>query len=275
MASDPADPLLEPCRPYRPGDHARWLRGRLNRSMLIAAVVGGILSSVIGLGATYAARGMQGLPAVIAEWSIVVLFPVAFFAIHWATIGRHRWAAIELVMWAGRIDTARYLAATGIRDPTDRDRAAAWLAAHPPVDGEDPEATYWRAYIHLLLGEHAAGRAELSRLPEGAVRDHERATLAAQLDLAEGLPVAIRPLEVAIEALEPGETRAVAAVEVGALRSQVAWTCGEDDVAPVLAALPLVDGRARRTLLRHYWLPLAATAVVAWIAVTLFVSLLG
>ena len=243
--------------------------------MVIASIVGAIVAAgaaiLVGLAFTGASEPM----ATIVGWSSAILFPLAFVVIHWATIGRRRWASIELVVWAGRVSAARYLAVTGIRDPADGERAAAWMAGHPPLDGEDPESTYWRAYVLLLTGDEAAADVELSRLPVDGNWARERAELAAQIDLAQGRPTDIAPLQAAVEAMAPSEARAVAAVELGALKSQVAWTCGEDDVAAVLAALPDVDGRARGTLLRRYWLPLAATTLAVWAAIWLLLSRLG
>lgn len=195
--------------------------------------------------------------------------------IHWATIDRRRWTAIELLIWAGRPAAARYLAATGIGDPTDLDRASRWLASHPPEDGEPAETVYWRAYVHLLLRDRAAARADLSRVPATAEMERDRAELAAQIDLAEGLPTDVGPLEAAVRAMEPSVARAVAAIELGALRSQVAWTCGEDDVAPMLDALSLVEGRAAGTLLRSYWLALVVMMTAVWATLWLLLSLLG
>jgi hypothetical protein len=75
--------------------------------------------------------------------------------------------------------------------------------------------------------------------------------------------------------MAPSEQRVVAALEIAALRSQVAWTCGNDDVAPVLAAFPLVEGRAAGTLLGHDWVPIGLTVVAVWAAIVLLLSLLG
>lgn len=272
--TDASTTILQPCRPYKPGDHSRWLRGRLNRSMLIAAVVGGILAPLPALIVALAARP-TGPAATIAGWSGILLFPLLFIVIHWATIGRRRWTAIELVAWVGRIPAARYRAVTGIGDPTDRGRSAAWLASSPHRDGEPAETTYWRAFIHLLLDDLAAARSELSRLSDDAEWERERAELAAQIDIAEGRPADVGRLVDAVQAMAPSEQRAVAALEVAALRSQVAWTCRDDDVAPVLAALPLVEGRARGTLLRHYWVPLGLTVLAVWAVIWLLLSLLG
>jgi hypothetical protein len=243
--------------------------------MLIAAVGGGIASAILALAIGYAARGLSGMPATVVGWSAVLAFPLVFFVVHWATIGPRRWAAIELVVWAGRIDAAKFLEATGMTDPTDPVRGAQWLASHPYVEGEAPEATYWRAYIHLVLDNPAAARTELSRLPDDPDWERDRGGLAAQIDLAEGRPAQIGRLEALVEAMPPSEERAVGAVENGALRSQVAWTCGEDDVAPVLAARPVVEGRAAGTLLRHYWLRLGVMTLLTWAGITLLLSLLG
>jgi hypothetical protein len=267
--------MLEPCRPYHPGDHARWLQGRLTRSMLIASVVGGIVSATAALIAGVAISGLSGLAATVAGWSSIILFPAAFVAIHWATIGRRRWTAIELVVWAGRVSAARYRAATGIRDPANAQRATAWLADHPPVDGEEPETTYWRAYVLLLTGDAVGARVELARIPVDGQLERDRAELLAQIDLAEGRSTDIGPLGAAVAAMPPSEARAAAAVELGALRSQVAWTCGEDDVGPVLEALPDVEGRAGGTLLRQYWIRLVAMTLVVWAAIWFLLSRLG
>jgi hypothetical protein len=243
--------------------------------MLIASVAGAIVSATVALAVGMILAGLSGPAATIADWSRIVLFPVAFIAIHWATIGRHRWAAIELVVWAGRVSAARLLTATGIRDNADARQVATWLSEHPPRDSEERETTYWRGYLLLLQGDETGARAEVGRLPHEGEWEREGAELAAQIDLAEGRPADITRLEAAVAALPASETRAVAAVELGALRSQVAWTCGDDDVAPVLAALPDVDGRARGTLLRHYWLRLAATTLVAWATIWFLLSRLG
>ena len=267
--------MLEPCRPYHPGDHARWLRGRLTRSMLIASVVGAIVSASAALVVGVVLAGLSGPAATIADWSRIVLFPVAFIALHWATIGRRRWAAIELVLWAGRVSADRSMSAIGIRDPADPERAAAWLGEHPPSSGEEPETTYWRGYMLLVQGDESGARAEVERLPSEGGWERDRAELAAQIDLAEGRATDVAPLAAAVGAMPASEMRAVAAVELGALRAQVAWTCGDDDVAPVLAALPDVEGRARGTLLRQYWIRLATTTLLAWAAIWFLLSRLG
>lgn len=266
--------IIQPCRPYEPGDHSAWLRGRLNRSMLIAAAAGGVVSVLPTLVVGFLAPALTGVAAVVAGWSAIVLFPVAFLVIHWATIGRRRWRAMELVVWAGRIAAARCLAATGITDPSDRPGAAAWLASTPSVDGEPPETTYWRTCLLLLMGDADEARAELARLPATADWEFDRATLADQLDAAEAREIYAGALDALVKSMSPSEERAVAAVEVGALRSHVAWTCGQDDVAPVLAAEPLVEGRAARTLLRHYWLLLGVMTAIVWAALWLVLSLL-
>jgi hypothetical protein len=243
--------------------------------MVIASITGAIISASAGILIGLAFTGASEPIATIVGWTSIILFPVAFVAIHWATIGRRRWAAIELVIWAGRVSAARFFSATGIPDPADGERAAAWLAEHPPRDGEEPETTYWRGYLLLLQGDETAARAEVGRLPAGGEWERDRAELAAQVDLAEGLATDSAPLEAAVRAMAPSKVRAVAAVELAALRSQVAWTCEDDDVGPVLAALPDVDGRARGTLLRRYWTRLAATTLLAWAAIWFLLSRLG
>lgn len=59
----PVSDLIQPCRPYQPGNHARWLRGRLNRSMLIAAVLGGILAAIAAVPIGVLTLSLSGLPA--------------------------------------------------------------------------------------------------------------------------------------------------------------------------------------------------------------------
>ena len=243
--------------------------------MLIASVVGAIVSATVALFVGMILAGLSGPAATIADWSRIVLFPVAFIAIHWATIGRRRWAAIELVVWAGRVSAARLLTATGIRDNADPRPVATWLSEHPPRDGEEPETTYWRGYLLLLQGDEPGARAEVGRLPATGEWERDGAVMTAQIDLAEGRPTDIARIEAAVRTMPGSEARAIAAVELGALRSQVAWTCGDDDVAPVLAAMPDVDVRARGTLLRHYWLRLAVTTLVAWAAIWFLLSRLG
>jgi hypothetical protein len=243
--------------------------------MLIASVAGGIGAGTLGVVAALAAPRLSGVPGAFVGWSGIVLFPILFIAIHWATIGRRRWTAIELVVWAGRGATARYAAVTGIHDPVDVVRASAWLAAHPHADGEPAETTYWRAFVHLLRGQDAEARVELARVPDHGDMELERATLAAQLDLAGGLPADVGAVDDLVQEMPPSDARAIAAVEAAALRSQVAWTCGDDDVAPVLAALPDVAGRADGLLVRRYWLPVAGMTLVVWAAIWLLLSLLG
>jgi hypothetical protein len=243
--------------------------------MLLAAVVSGIVGPLPAIAVALLVPGLPGAAATALGWAGIVLFPLVFAAIHWATFGRRRWMALELLIWAGRFAVARYAAATRLRNPADREGAASWLALHPHLEGEPDETTYWRAYILLVLGRGTEARAELANLPSSPAWDWDRTTLTAQIQLAEALPVDVAELESRVAAITSPEPRAVAAVELGALRSQVAWTCSADDVAPVLAAAPLVEGRAARTLLRHYWLPLLATTAAAWAALTLVLSLLG
>ena len=241
--------------------------------MLVASVVGGVVSATVALGIGLVVSERGPLADVIG-WGSIVLFPASFLVIHWATIGSRRWTAIELVVWAGRVSAARYAAVTGIRDPVDRDSAEAWMASAPRADGEPAERAYWRAYALLMAGDEAAARTELGAIPASDLQ-LEVATLGAQIDLAEGKPTDVGALDRLVAGMSPSLERAVAAVEVGALRSQVAWTCDDDDVAPVLEALPLVEGRAAGTLLRRYWLPLGAVVVAVWAAIWLLLSFLG
>jgi hypothetical protein len=110
------------------------------------------------------------------------------------------------------------------------------------------------------------GRAEIARLEGVAGYDFARAELLGEIDLSEGKPVDMAAVEAATRAIEDPFQRAFAATNLAALGAQLAWTCGRDDVAPVLAVQPLVGAHARGFMLRYYWLPFvavtAASAVV-------------
>ena len=252
---------LQPCRPYRIGDHARAIRNRLLVSMLIAVVIAAAATVIVPIGLALAIPGQPGRTP--SEWASLVTLPVTFVIAHWALIGRRRWRALELLIWGGRFAAAGYAATTGIRDPTDRTAAASWLASTPPTDGEDPSVTYWRAYVRVLTGDPDGARADVVRLEGVDGYDFARAELSGEIDLAEGKPVDIATVQAATRAIEDPFQRATAAANLGALGAQVAWTCGGHDVTPVLEVAPLAGDEANGMRLRHYWLPFVAVAAAS------------
>ena len=264
--ADPAKPTgrVEPCRPYRIGDHARAIRNRLLVSMVVSVVIAAAATVIVPIGLAVAVPGEGGLAA--SSLAAIVTLPVAFVIGHWALVGPRRWTALEILIWGGRFAAAGFSATTGIRDPTDRAAAAAWLASRPADDEKDPAVTYWRAYVRVLTGDPDGARADVPRLEGVEGYDFARAELLGEIDLSEGKPVDVAAVEAAARAIEDPFQRAIAAANLGALGAQLAWTCGRDDVAPVLAVRPLVGDHARGFMLRHYWLPFvavtAASAVV-------------
>lgn len=267
----PPDSPPAPCRPYRIGDHAAWLRGRLLRSMLVAAVIAGIAWGAIPLGLAIA------VPAPETRWALGVggplIFPLVFGIAHWTLIGRRRWRVLEFLVWAGQEQARSYHAVTGIRDPTDRPRAREWLSAHPAGDDDPPEAIVWRAHVLLLLDDPAAGRAEASRLPADGAWAFARRALEAQADLLEGRPVPIGTLAQMSRAEPDPRERALETADVAGLAAQVAWTCGRDDVAAAAAYLPLAGRQADRFLLRSYWLPMLGVMVAITTAISVVSAL--
>jgi hypothetical protein len=255
---------VEPCRPYRIGDHARAIRNRMLVSMLISVPIAAAATVIVPIGLALAVPGEGGLAA--SSVAAAVTLPAAFVIGHWALLGPRRWTALEILIWGGRLAAAGFAATTGIRDPADRPAAAAWLASHPVEDEEEPAVTYWRAYVRVLTGDPDGARAEIARLEGVAGYDFARAELLGEIDLSEGKPVDLAALGAATRAIEDPFQRAFAAANLAALGAQLAWTCGHDNVAPVLAVRPLVGTHARGFMLRHYWLPFvavtAASAVV-------------
>lgn len=264
--------MEQPCRPYRIGDHSRAERNRLLRSMVIAVVLAAAASVAVPIGLALAIPGEAGATA--ASITAVVLLPLGLMVGHWAIIGRRRWAALELLIWAGRHVTSEFRAATGLRDPTDAAAAARWIAEHPPQADEDVAVMYWRVHLHVLAGDPAAAREELLRLADAPGYEFERAELAGEIDLAEAKPVDLEAIAGAVRRIDDPFRRGVSAVNLGALGAQIAWTCGRDDVEPVLAQRSLVGDLARGTLLRSYWLPfgivVGASAVILTIVGTIF-----
>jgi hypothetical protein len=258
---------VAPCRPYRIGDHARAIRNRLLVSMLISVVIAAPVSVLVPLGLVLALPHEAGVAA--SSVAAAITLPAAFVVGHWALVGQRRWAAPEILIWGGRFAAAGFAATTGIRNPTDRAAAAAWLASQPADDEEDPALTYWRAYVRLLTGDPDGARADVALLEGVAGYEFARAELLGEIDLSEGTPVDVVAVEAATRAIGDPFQRAIAAANLGALRAQLAWTCGRDDVAPVLAVRPLVGSHARGFILRRYWLPFVAVATASAVVLSI------
>jgi hypothetical protein len=258
--------VVTPCRPYRIGQHARSLRIRMIATLVVGAVVGGIAAGLVGIGVVATVPGVARDAAFAA--SELVILPACILLLHWALIGPARWRAIQILVWTSRFAASGYLACTGIRSPTDRRRTREWLASSTHVVGEEPDVTYWRAYAHLLLGETDAARAQAALITDSAWA-YPVAALTAQIDLAEGLPMPVGRLLAQVRSMPDSEERAVAAGELGAMTAQAAWTCGTDDVRPVLEIAPLVEPYASGFMLRAYWLPVTAAVVVMSVAFAL------
>jgi hypothetical protein len=260
-----------PCRPYRIGDHSTWLRGRLLRSMLAAALIAGLAWGAIPLALVIAVPTSEMRSALTIGGPLI--FPVVFAVVHWAMIGRRRWRMVEALVWAGQEQARAFRTGTGIRDPTDRTRAAEWLAEHPAADDDPAEVIVWRAHAFMLLDDPSAGRAEAARLSPDSPSAFERGALEAQADLLDARPVPVAALAEMARSTRDARRRALEAADVAALAAQVAWTCGRDDVAAAEPHLPLVGEHAHRVLLRGYWLPTLALMVAITAGITIVSSL--
>lgn len=249
------------------GEHARALSRRLWLTLLAGGAVAGILVPVATL--LLALTGVAPMD-VVGRYAWLVGSPPCVLGVHWLLFGPRRWQMLEMLIWAGRIRSAAFRAATGIRNPTSRSGATRWLAANPERAGEPPATAYWRAYMHLVLDAPA----EAHRLAELVRRDPDLAVAAdildAQVDLAQGRAASIRELEAAARGYEASFERALTFAEIGALRAQAAWTCGADDVAAATGAWPEVQPFVRGYLLRSYWVPLALALYAAGALVLAF-----
>lgn len=192
-------------------------------------------------------------------------FAVVYVVILWLAVGPRRLAAMEILVWGSRYATAGYSATTGIRDPTDAAAAAEWLRTHPAGDDEDPDTRYWRAHAHLVAGDSQSARSGISGLRGVEGYEYAVAALEAQISLAEGLEPDLEAVAASAERWPDPLGRAVAMANLGALRGQRAFVCGEDDVAAVLSVRRGVGGRASRFFLIRVWLPVIALTVGALI----------
>jgi hypothetical protein len=200
----------------------------------------------------------------VAELLDIAGFAATYLLVLWLAVGPRRLAAMEILVWGSRYATAGYRAVTGIRDSTDAGAAAAWLRAHPAPAGaapEDPEVRYWRAYAHLVAGDLPGARTVLASLAGTEGYGYAVASLEAQIALADGSEPDLRAVESAAMAWSDPLGRAVAMANLGALRAQRAFVCGEDHVAPVLTVRAGVGGRPSRYFLTRAWLPIIAVTI--------------
>lgn len=251
------------CRPYVLGEHARAIRRRVLAAAVVALAAAVVLPPLLGWVLAAAAPDASGL----RELLDAVGFAAVYLVVLWLAVGPRRLAATEILVWGSRYATAGYAATTGIRDPTDAVAAGAWLRAYPPTADEDPERRYWRAHAHLVAGDVPGARSVLSTLTDVPEYGYAVASLEAQLALAEGGAPDLEKVAAAADAWTEPLGRAVAMANLGALRGQRAFVCGEDDVAAVLSVRRGVGGRAARFFLIRAWLPI--------IGITLSAMLIG
>jgi hypothetical protein len=250
-----------PCRPYVVGEHARAIRNRV----LLAAAVALAAALVLPPLLTAAARALAPTASGVVDLLDTAGFAVVYLVALWLVVGPGRLSAIEILVWGSRSAAAGYAAVTGIRDPTDAAAAAAWLRANPPAPNEAPEARYWRAHAHLVAGDLAGARSVLATLRDVAEYGYAVASLEAQLALAEGTEPHLDDVAARAETWNDPLGHAVAMANLGALRAQRAFVCGEDDVAAVLTVRSGVDGRPARFFLIRAWLPIIGITMAAWL----------
>ena len=258
------------CRPYVIGDHARALRRRIVVAFAIAL---GVALVVPGLLRVVLESLAEATPAVglIVDAIDLAGFAAVYLLTLWLAVGPRRLAAMEILVWGSRYATAGYIAVTGIRDPTDAAAAAEWIRTHPAAKDEDPETRYWRAHAHLVAGDVQGARSGLSRITGIAGYEFAVASLSAQIALAEGVEPDLNAVAAAAQGWPDPLGRAVAMANLGALRAQRAFACGEDDVAAALSVRPGIGRRASRFFLVRAWLPI----IVLTIGVVLLGRLIG
>jgi len=255
-----------PCRPYQTGQHARALSRMLLWRLLASAVIAGIVTPSLAI--------LVGLLVVrdgaVPDDSLplrLIGSPVALglilLAVDYLLVRGRLARTLSVLIWAGKKALVELRATTGVTRPTDRGVAEQWLAAHPKPIDEPPALTASRAHLQVVADDLQGARASVASLPELSSGDALlRGVLSAQIELAAGQPFDADDLRGRVEREPDPETRAYMAVEVAALIAQARWTCGGDHLGPVDWAAPYVAGRDRGTLLRGYWLPLTALAIV-------------
>lgn len=245
-------PRSGPCRPYVVGQHARSLLRRVLLAFVVAVVAAITLPPLLRAAVVAVAPDAP----VVLEVIDVAGFAVVYLVVAWLVVGPRRLAAMQILIWGSRYAAAGYAAVTGIRDPADAAAAAAWLNEHPPAEDEGPETRYWRAHAHLVAGDLPRARSVLASLAGVADYGYAVASLEAQIALAEGSEPELGAVAAAAEAWTDPLGRAVAMANLGALRAQRAFACGEDDVAAALTVRRAVGGRPARFFLTRAWLPI-------------------
>lgn len=262
-----------PCRPYVAGQHASAVSRMLLTRLVVAAIIAAGLSVVLPVLVVLVAIGPHtgGRTPDLARWlGSPLAFGAMILVLDYLLIRGRLATAISLLNWAGRRDLADLHAATGLLRVADRRTAERWLAEHPDPSGESPQARGWRAHLQIIAADYAAAHATIRALRAASTEDAVRLdALQAQLALAQGIPFDADDLRRQVAALPDGEVRAILAAQVAALIAQARWTCGGDHLGAVDWAIPLVGGRDRGTLLRGYWLPMGAMAIVTTAVLTL------
>jgi hypothetical protein len=256
-----------PCRPYQPGQHARALSRMLIWRLVASAVIAGILTPTLAIVAALLFASGGSLPADSLLLRVIgspVVLGLILLGVDYLLVRGRLARTLSTLIWAGKRALVDLRATTGVTRPGDRRAAEQWLAAHPkPVD-EPPSVSASRAHLQVVAGDLDGARATVAWLPDlsgsGALL---KAVLAAQVELAAGQPFDADDLRSRVEREPDPETRAYMAVEVAALIAQARWTCGGDHLSPVDWAVPFVAARDRGTLLRGYWLPVTALAIVS------------
>ena len=256
-----------PCRPYQVGEHARALSRMLLWRLLASAVIAGIATPSIGIVLALLLARDGGAPPDALPLRLIsspLALGLILLAVDYLLVRGRLARTLSTLIWAGRRALVDLRATTGVTRPADRAAAATWLAEHPVPLDEDPATTASRVHLQVVVGDLDGARASVASLPDLSSADALlKAVLGAQVALAGGQPFAADDLRARVEQEADPETRAYMAVEVAALIAQARWTCRGDHLTPVDWAAPFVAGRDRGTLLRGYWLPVTALAVVS------------
>ena len=228
-----------PCRPYKAGQHARALSRMLLWRLLASAVIAGIVTPTLAILVGLLVVRDGAVPADSLPLRVIgspVALGVTLLAVDYLLVRGRLARTLSMLIWAGKKALVELRATTGVTRPTD----------------------------HVVAGDLDAARASVASLPDLSSGDALlKAVLGAQIELAAGQPFDADDLRARVERERDPETRAYMAVEVAALIAQARWTCGGDHLSPVDWAARYVAERDRGTLLRGYWLPLSALAIVS------------
>ena len=256
-----------PCRPYKAGQHARALSRMLLWRLLASAVIAGIVTPTLAILVGLLVVRDGTVPADSLPLRVIgspVALGVTLLAVDYLLVRGRLARTLSKLIWAGKKALVELRATTGVTRPTDHAAAGRWLAAHPKPADEQPAVTASRAHLQVVAGDLDGAGASVASLPDLRSSDALlKAVLGAQIELAAGQPFDADDLRARVEREPDPETRAYMAVEVAALIAQARWTCGGDHLSPVDWAARYVAERDRGTLLRGYWLPLSALAIVS------------